>query len=251
MKGKHELQYEVDLYEPIERYFVEQGYNVHGEVNDCDVVAIQEEILMIVELKLKLNIDLLIQATKRQRLTEFVYIAVPRPSYSMHSRKWRDLCHLVRRLEMGLLVVTDQQQVKVIHEPSPFDRAKSMGQSKQRRDRLFSEIEGRRVSKNIGGSHQTKIHTAYKESCIHIACCLEHFGPLSPRSLRKIGTGDKTYSILYDNYYRWFEKVERGIYTLTDRGLKEYTNDQEIAAFYTEQMKADLGPGQEPEKLGP
>ena len=54
--------------------------------------------------------------------------------------------------------------------------------------------------------------TAYKESCIHIACCLSQFGPLSPKSLRQLGTGQKTQSILSKDYYDWFDRIERGTY---------------------------------------
>ena len=74
-----------------------------------------------------------------------------------------------------------------------------MQQSKKRRNRLIAEIEGRTGDFNIGGSNKLKIMTSYKESCIHIACCLIRHGPLSPKSLREIGTGEKTYQILYKN----------------------------------------------------
>lgn len=235
MSKKDRKRYEVDLYEPIQNYFTAQGYTVHGEVNDCDVAAVKDDILIIIELKLTLNIDLLIQATKRQRYTEFVYVAIPHPTYSLRSRKWQDICHLMRRLELGLITVSfqeDRAEIKVIHEPVPFDKTKSMRQSKRRRNNILTEIEGRQVSTNIGGSHQTRIHTAYKETCIHIACCLERFGPLSPKLLREMGTGEKTYTILHKNYDGWFEKIERGIYTITEKGLREYKENQEIVDFY-------------------
>lgn len=232
MSQKNKKWAEVDLYEPVQDYFTEQGYIVHGEVNDCDVVAVKKDILVIIELKLTLNIDLLIQATQRQRLTKRVYVAVPHPMNRLRSKKWRDTCHLLRRLELGLITVMKDGQVKAIHDPGPFDRVRSMRQSKRHKDKLLKEIEGRLVSTNTGGSYQTKIRTAYKESCIHIACCMAKFGPLSAQSLRKFGTGDKTYSILYNDYNEWFQKVERGIYTLTVKGFHEYKEDKEIADFY-------------------
>lgn len=233
MKNKY---YEIDLYEPVRNHFKQQGYIVHGEVNDCDIVAMKVEKIIIIELKLTINIDLLLQITKRQKLTEFVYVAILHPTYSLRSRKWRDICHLLRRLEVGLLTITFKEKaepkVRVIHEPGDFDRMRSMRQSKQKKDRLLKEIKGRRISTNIGGSHQKKIHTAYKEACIYIACCLIAFGPLSPKLLRQIGTGEKTYAILYHNYEGWFKKVERGIYTLTEKGEKEYKKDQQIVDYY-------------------
>ena len=227
--------YEVDLYDPIKCFFSEQGYDVYGEVNDCDVVAIKEDELVIIELKLRLNLDLVMQATKRQRLTDQVYVAIPRPNYSFRSQKWRDICYLMRRLEVGLLVVSfkaNEEQVQVIHHPAPFDRVKSMQLSKKRRDSLLVEIEGRTGDFNIGGSNKLKIMTAYKENCIHIACCLIHHGPLSPKALREIGTGEKTSRILNKNYEGWFDRVERGIYIISDKGNSELREHPEMVEYY-------------------
>lgn len=235
MKDNVTKLYEIDLYKPVKHYFTEQGYNVYGEVKDCDVVAVKEEELIIVELKLRLNLDLVMQATKRQRLTEQVYVAIPKPNYSLRSQKWRDICHLMRRLEVGLLVIsfeTDQEQIKVIHHPAPFDRIKSMQRSKKRRNSLKAEIEGRTGDFNIGGSNKLKIMTAYKENCIHIACCLIHHGPLSPKALKEIGTGEKTSRILTKNYEEWFDRIERGVYAISDKGKSELKAYPQFVEYY-------------------
>ena len=47
------------------------------------------------------------------------------------------------------------------------------------------------------------------EYCIQIASLLQQHGPLSPKSLRQMGAGDKTLSILAKNYYGWFEKIKQ------------------------------------------
>jgi len=227
--------YEVDLYKPVKDYFTSEGYDVYGEVNDCDVVAVKEDELIIVELKLRLNLELVMQATKRQRLSEHVYIAIPKPKLSFRSQKWRDICYLMRRLEIGLLLVSfneNEEQIKVIHHPTPFDRVKSMQLSKKRRLRLLSEIEGRTGDFNTGGINKLKIMTSYKENCIHIACCLIHHGPLSAKKLREIGTGEKTYQILHKNYEGWFEKVERGIYTISETGITELKEYPVLVEYY-------------------
>lgn len=228
-------QYEVELYEPVRRYFTELGYHVQAEVNDCDVVAVKGEELTIIELKRSINQTLLIQATKRQRLTESVYLAVFEPPYKRRSRKWRDMCHLLRRLELGLIIVSFVKEVghiEIIHEPLAFDRKRSMAQSKKTKDKVLLEVAERRGNYNVGGSHQVKIHTAYKEKSIQIACSLERFGPLSPKQLRTLGTGDKTSSILQKNYYDWFERVKHGVYRITEAGLAELQVNQEIAQIY-------------------
>lgn len=241
-------RYEVDLYKPIQCYFVQRGYAVYGEVNDCDLVAVKGDELIIVELKLTLNIELLVQATKRQRLTEQVFVAIPKPSYSLHSKKWKDLSHLIRRLELGLIIITfqdDDCEAKIIIEPTPFDRQRSMRQSKKRKNKVLTEIKGRSGNYNVGGSHQTKIMTAYKENCIYIACCLEKFGPLSPKDLRQIGTGDKTSVILSKNYYGWFERIRRGVYIISEKGREEYKENPQIVKTYYELIK-DLPSPEQP-----
>ncbi|MDQ0154491.1 DUF2161 domain-containing phosphodiesterase [Robertmurraya andreesenii] len=232
--------YEVDLYAPVQKYLQEQGYTVYGEVNDCDVVAVREDELLIVELKLNLNIDLLIQATKRQRLTNFVYIAIPKPKYKRFSKKWHDMCHLIKRLELGLMVITflkSGPKLEVIFPPGPFDRKRSIQLAKKKRNKLLEEINGRHVIDNIGGSNQTKIMTAYKENCIQIAYYLERYGRLSPKELRQLGTDEKTQSILYNNHYGWYIREEKGIYNLSELGKRELKNFPEVVKYFSERAK--------------
>lgn len=242
--SKENKRYEVDLYEPIAQYFTGQDYVVHGEVKDCDMTAHKEDELIIIELKKSLTVELLIQAAKRQRLTELVYIAIPKPTYRLSSQKWRNICYLMRRLELGLIIVTfrgDESQMEIVFEPKSFDRVKSMKRSKKKRDQLLAELDGRHANYNVGGSTQTKIMTAYKENCIHIACCLARFGASSPKSLRQLGTGQKTQSVLSKNYYGWFTRIERGIYDINERGLRELTLNEKVSAYYFELINEDDG----------
>jgi hypothetical protein len=237
MKNIKEKRYETDLYEPIRRYFSKNGYEVHGEVNHCDMVAVKEDELIIIELKLSLTVDLLIQATNRQRLTDQVYIAIPKPKYRLTSKKWYDLCHLVKSLELGLILVNflkSGAKMEVLIEPSPFDRKKIRQRNKKKRERLLAEVKGRTGDHNVGGSNKTKIMTAYKENCIQIAYLLEMSGPSSPKALRQLGTGDKTLSILTKNYYGWYEKIERGIYAISEKGKKEIIEFPDIVKYFSE-----------------
>lgn len=227
--------YEADLYEPVQKHFSNIGYNVHAEVNDCDVVGIKDDTLVIVELKLSLNITLLMQAVKRQKITPNVYVAIPRPNYSLRKRKWRDLVHLMRRLELGLIVVSFGKKMahaELIHEPLAFDRKRSVRQSNKALEKLILEVSSRKSNVNIGGSYQTEVMTAYKENCIQVAYYLDQIGGASAKALRDHGTGEKTHSILYKNYYKWFERVSRGVYDLTDKGRKEYKQYPDIITLY-------------------
>ncbi|MHC8521314.1 DUF2161 family putative PD-(D/E)XK-type phosphodiesterase [Rossellomorea sp. H39__3] len=75
--------------------------------------------------------------------------------------------------------------------------------------------------------------TAYKESCIHIAILLDRHGPLSPKSLKELGTGEKTPLILQKNYYGWYDRVKRGVYELTDKGKREMLDYPDLLKTYT------------------
>ena len=229
---------EAQLYEPIEQYFQSLGYTVQAEVNDCDIVAFKKDDLddfVIVELKLNLNVTLLMQAANRQRYTSNVYIAIERPKTSLRRKRWRDLVHLVRRLELGLILVsleTKSRSIQVVHEPKPFDRLASLRRSKQKRDNLLNEARERKTNTNVGGSSHVSIMTVYRERSIQIAYYLDCLGPKSAKQLKEYGTGERTYNILYNNYYKWFKRVGRGVYDLTDVGREAYKAYEEVIKLY-------------------
>ena len=50
---------ESDLYLPIKHFLNNLGYEVKGEIKECDIVAKKGDDLIIIELKLTLNITLL------------------------------------------------------------------------------------------------------------------------------------------------------------------------------------------------
>lgn len=228
--------YEEHLYKPVREFLIKQGYTVHAEVKDCDVAAMKGEELVVVELKKSLSIELLIQAVKRQKIADSVYIAVPKPKKLLYTRKWEDICHLVRRLELGLILVSfygDKSTVDVILEPIHFDRLRSVQKGKTKRARLIKEFEGRHGDRNVGGSTGKKLMTAYKEGALYIACCLRKYGDLTPKKLRELGADlKKTTSILSNNYYGWFYNVRKGLYGLTEEGLKALTQHNELAVYY-------------------
>ncbi|SHJ61404.1 DUF2161 domain-containing phosphodiesterase [Paramaledivibacter caminithermalis] len=222
---------EKDLYGPISSYLRNQGYKVQSEVKDCDIVAQKGEEIIIIELKKSISLRLLIQATKRQKITNGVYIAIPKPKNFKWSKHWKDICNLIKRLEIGLIVVSFLEtttEVEIVFHPSVYEHKKS----NRMKESIIREINGRSGSYNIGGSVKEKIMTAYRENAIHIACCLEKYGPLSPKRLRELGTSAKTQSILSKNFYGWFEKVDRGIYKLHPEGKKALGNYGETAKYY-------------------
>ncbi len=211
---------ETDLYPPVRDWLAANGYTVRAEVRGCDVAAARDGELVVIELKLGLSLALLAQAARRQRAAESVYVAVARPA---NRARWlaraRDTLHLLRRLEIGLLLVSRRSgsrrpAVEAVLHPVAFQRRRRHDE----RRAVLTELAGRSVDLNRGGSRGAPLVTAYREAAIRVACALAELGSRSPRELRAAGTGQRTLAILSDNVYGWFERVARGVYRLSARG---------------------------------
>lgn len=238
--NEHDNILEEDLSEPIQNFLIENGYTVRCEANFCDISATKDNILLVVELKKNLSVKLLTQAVKRQKIADLVYIAIPKPKKMTTTSGWKDICHLLRRLELGLMLVSFKGEdvfVEIPIEPIPFDRIKSIQRNKQQRNKLLAEMKGRKKNLNRGGSKGKKLMTAYRESSLYIACCLEKSGPLSPKQLKEFGTDSKkTQSILNKNFYNWFEKVDRGLYQISEEGKKSLNIYKELSDYYFKKL---------------
>jgi len=224
---------ETDLYPPIAEHLGSLGYTVRSEVANCDITAARGDELIIVELKRNFSTELLIQAAKRQRMTDSVYVALPRQK---NARKLRGMKHLLRRLELGLIFVSlngrKKSRVEVAFHPVPFQRQKR----KSARRAVLREISERSGDFNEAGCCRRKLVTAYRENAIQIACCLDRLGPLSPKQLRALDTGPKTLSILYSNFYGWFERIDRGVYALSTQGQTELSEYAALVRRYARRL---------------
>ena len=108
---------ESDLYLPVKRFLESQGYKVKGEVGDCDVAAVRgDEELVVVDLKLSLSLELVLQAVDRLALTSKVYIGVPLGNHNLRRRR-RQTVKLLRMLGLGLLVIEPAVDVSVQDVP--------------------------------------------------------------------------------------------------------------------------------------
>ena len=209
---------ETCLYAPVKAYLEGQGYVVKGEVGRCDVVARRgDERPLIVELKMSLNLELVLQGIERLALSDAVYVAVPAPRDGpLFDRRFRKL---LRRVGLGLLLVHGAgglaARVEAILDPLPY-RPRA---DKRRLGRLLGEFERRAGDPNLGGSaHRVKIVTAYRQEALRIAAVLAAQGAQRPAVLRASAEAPKAGRILLDNVYGWFERVEHGIYALTPAG---------------------------------
>jgi hypothetical protein len=234
---KKKVIMEEDLYAPVKDYLTKQGYDVKGEVRNCDVSALKGETLLVVEMKKILNLDVILQATLRQRVADIVYIAVPKKGRILFTKRWKDICHLLRRLEIGLLLVSfrgDLSMVEEAIEPKTFSRERSRSVSNKKKGLILKEFSQRQGDYNTGGCTRKKLVTAYREKSIQIAALIKAEGPLSIKQLKDRGAdSDKVSQILQNNFYDWFIRVARGVYDLSERGKSEIENYRELVEYYT------------------
>jgi hypothetical protein len=222
---------ESDLYPPVQEYLKGQGYSVNAEVKHCDVTAARDGELIVVELKTRFNATLLMQAVNRQRFADAVYVALPCPRSAGSTKHWNDMCHLLKRLEIGLILIRflkSGPRIEIAFHPAPYKPSKQT----KRRSAIIREIRDRSGEYNTGGVSGKKLVTAYREEAIHIACLLDSGKLLSPAELRRMGAGERTQSILSNNYYGWFERVARGTYRLHPSGKKALIEYPEITAHF-------------------
>lgn len=217
------MQYETELFEPIALYFSKQEYRIKGEVKNCDVIAYKNENIIAIELKLHLNLEVIIQAVERQKVCDIVYIAVPMLKKAEISSRHEKILGLLKRLEIGLLYVKENYEVIEKLKPIKFDRSRSRQKNLKNSQSLLNEIVNRKSSNNIGGSSKAEIMTAYREKAIEVAKLLEKHVLLKPSHLIAMGMDKKIYYILRNNYYEWFVKDKNGFYKLSEKGY-DYLN---------------------------
>lgn len=227
-KTNNKILKEEDMYKYVRQYFIDQGFEVKSEVMNCDVMGVREGFIVMIEMKLTLNLDVILQAIERQKISNEVYIAVPRKAKVMKTKRWYDICHMLKRLEIGLLLVSPQSHphIDLAIKAQPFCRQKSITAANRKRKAAFSEFKEREGDYNTGGCTRRKIYTAYRQKAIFIASCLFQHNCLSIKQIKDLGADlKKTSGILQDNHYGWFERASRGIYRLTEKGRNELNMD--------------------------
>ncbi len=210
---------ESDLYAPLKRFFEQQGYEVRGEVKDCDLVARKEDRLIVVEMKTALNLTLLLQGLRRQQVSEHVYLAIVAPERKQRSSWQREIQALCRRLGLGLLLVNfglTPPLVEVLQEAGAADT-----RSRPRRRRqaaVAAEFAGRSGDFNTGGSTRRPLVTAYRLKALRILGHLHQNGECRVADVAVALDLSNAAAILGRNHYGWFHRVAHGVYALTPAG---------------------------------
>ena len=205
---------ETALYLPVKRFLESLGFTVKGEIGGCDLVGLSADsppIVVIGELKLSFNLELVLQGVDRAAIGDEIWLAASlskRGKGREGDARFRNLC---RRLGFGLLAVDRSGAVHVLLSPV----AASPRRDAKRKSKLIEEHNRRRGDPVAGGGSRAPIMTAYRQQALSCAAAMTA-GARRPRDL-KIEMPDAA-KILRDNVYGWFERVDRGLYGLTQAG---------------------------------
>ncbi len=209
------MEREQDLYPPIKALFERQGYTVKGEVGAADIMAVRDgSEPVIVELKLRFSLALFHQAVARLRITDQVYLGVSKPTGRTARRALRDNLALCRRLGLGLITVRADGALEVQCDPGPYAPRKN----KAKAGRMLREFDRLQGDPNSGGATRHGIVTAYRQDALKCAAHLAEHGACKGAEVAKsTGVAEAT-RLMRTNHYGWFDKVEKGVYALTDAG---------------------------------
>lgn len=207
---------ETDLYGPVKVFFETLGYEVKAEIGAADVMAVRDgEVPVVIELKTGFSLTLLQQAVERQKITDQVYVAVPRWKGRAGWRAFKGNLGLCKRLGLGVISVhLEAGEVQVHHDPAPFQPRKV----KKRQASLMNEFERREGDPNKGGAVRSGLVTSYRQEALRCAAFLAESGASKGAVVARETGVKRATRVMADNHYGWFERVETGIYALSDAG---------------------------------
>jgi len=215
---------EAELYAPVKAFLEGQGYEVKAEVTGCDLVAQRaDEPPVIVELKTGFTLPLVLQGVDRLALSDQVYLAVAVPTKSAPGSLWRrerlGILKLCRRLSVGLLAVHEPKGeqpplVEPMLDPLPYRPRPN----KRRQGLLLKEFAHRVGDPNTGGTNKRPIVTAYRQDALRCAAHLSANGPTKASKVAHATGVTRAGTMMRNDVYGWFMRVERGIYELSPKG---------------------------------
>jgi len=228
------------MYECVKSFFTDLGYTAFAEVKNCDIVLLKNDTITIIEMKTSFNLKLLYQALDRLKISKDVYVCIPRPT-KITKTNYKNMITIVKKLGLGLIIVaidSPVHSVDILCLPASTVTEKSV--KSNRKKSVLKEISGRTKDINTAGTLRAKLHTAYREKNIKIACIMEKSGGISAKELvNKYLCKKDAYSIIYKNFYGWFERIDKGIYSLSNVG-KAFLNGlefKELIEYYRNKYK--------------
>ena len=207
---------ETDLYPAIKAFLEDQGYVV--KVGAADVVAVRgAEPPVVVELKLGFSLTLFHQCIERLKISDDVYMAVARQPGKRFARSLKVNTAMARRLGLGLMTVRLTDDLVEVHcDPGPYAPRKNT----RRQGQLLREFARRQGDPNDGGQTRAGLVTAYRQDALKCAVYLYEIGASKGADVAREAKVRRATTMMRDNHYGWFEKVEKGVYGLTQSGAQ-------------------------------
>jgi hypothetical protein len=217
---------ETDLYGPVKSFLEGQGYVVKSEVGAADVVAVRGgEAPVIVELKLGFSLTLVHQCVARLSVTDDVYLAVATGKGKPFAKSLKNMTKLCRRLGLGLITVRLKDDLVQVHcDPAPYTPRKS----KKREGQLLAEFARRVGDPNDGGQTRVGLITAYRQDALKVAMYLFEVGASKGADVARETKVERATTMMRNDHYGWFEKVEKGIYGLTPKGAEAVAQSGQV-----------------------
>ena len=217
---------ETDLYAPVKSFLEGQGYVVKSEVGAADVVAVRGgEPPVIVELKLGFSLALVHQCVARLTVSDDVYMAVSRGKGKRFQKSLKDMTRLCRRLGLGLITVRLSDALVQVHcDPGPYAPRKNT----RREAQLLKEFARRTGDPNDGGQTRVGLITAYRQDALKLALFLFEVGASKGADVARETGVSRATTMMRDDHYGWFEKVETGIYGLTPKGAEAVASSGKV-----------------------
>jgi hypothetical protein len=217
---------ETDLYGPVKSFLEGQGYVVKSEVGAADVVAVRGgEAPVIVELKLGFSLTLVHQCVARLSVTDDVYLAVATGKGKPFAKSLKNMTKLCRRLGLGLITVRLKDDLVQVHcDPAPYTPRKSQ----KREGQLLAEFARRVGDPNDGGQTRVGLITAYRQDALKVAMYLFEVGASKGADVARETKVERATTMMRNDHYGWFEKVEKGIYGLTPKGAEAVAQSGQV-----------------------
>lgn len=232
------IEKETQLFEPVRRLLEQNGYEVKAEVKDCDIAAFKGDELLVVELKRQFTLKVVYQAMERRTITDKVYIAVPRPK-RYNDKSVRMMRKMLDELGIGLIAV-GTEGAPIAQFVYPPNKKKAVNSKKKKS--VINEANGRNMDMNVGGSTRQRIITAYTEASVLALCHMEVYDTLNTAQLGKWGYTDKIRNAFRTNAYGWFEKVGRGTYAMSEKGVcaLDAEENKELVEYYRNEVNKNV-----------
>ena len=113
--------------------------------------------------------------------------------------------------------------VEIVSEPVVSELSVFQQRNQKKKKALATEFKKRKSRNNTGGVHGTKLITSYREDALFVLNSLAELGgEASTKQIRELSGIKNATSILYNNYYGWFENVKKGTYKITEAGYAAF-----------------------------